>query len=86
MTYTADLTYGPFHPQIKGDTLESVQREFNRQREESGLGYHDWGPALVKRDGKPFCEISYNGRAWPLVDGKIAAWSYDSKVIAESPI
>lgn len=31
---------------------------------EWGLGGGNWTGGLVKKDGKPFAQISYNGRAW----------------------
>ena len=35
----------------------------------NNLGAGNWPEPIVKKNGKPFCNVSYNGRCWDL-DGK----------------
>lgn len=62
---SAMLQYGP-KTILRAETLEELSRAYQEERNASGLGASEFGPAIVRdADGSEIARISYNGRVWP---------------------
>ena len=56
---------------IEKPTLAEVKTELYRLHTELDLGASNFNWPTIKKDGKPFGKLSYNGRVWSLTDETI---------------
>ncbi len=53
--------------------LEAASVMCRQYIERNGLGAGNWTGGTIKRDGKPFAKVSYNGRIWALDGNHLCA-------------